>query len=249
VDNIEVPAATAKNIKVCNTPGMNAVAVAELVMGLLICCDRRIPDQTAELKAGKWNKKGFSKAKGLKGMTIGVVGVGHIGQQVIKRAVAFGMIVVAWSREITPQHAQALDCEFGGTETPELMALAKRCDAITVHLPAAPSTNKLFGKDFFAALKPGAYFINTSRGSLVDEAALREAIKTKNLRCGLDVYEGQPTEPEAAWECETAKLPGVYTTHHSGASTDQAQNAVASEVVRMVKVFKESGRAENCVNA
>jgi D-3-phosphoglycerate dehydrogenase len=249
VDNIEVPAATAKNIKVCNTPGMNSVAVAELVMGLLICCDRRIPDQTAELKAGKWNKKGFSKSKGLKGMTIGVVGVGHIGQQVIKRAVAFGMIVVAWSREITPQHAQALDCEFGGTETPELMALAKRCDAITVHLPAAPSTNKLFGKEFFAALKPGAYFINTSRGSLVDEAALRDAIKTKGLRCGLDVYEGQPTEPEAAWECETAKLPGVYTTHHSGASTDQAQNAVASEVVRMVKVYKESGRAENCVNA
>jgi D-3-phosphoglycerate dehydrogenase len=248
VDNIEVPAATVRKIAVCNTPGMNAVAVAELAMGLLICCDRRIPDQCETLKQGTWDKKGFGKARGLKGLTLGVVGVGHIGQEVIKRATAFGMHVVAWSRGITPQHAAALNCEFGGTDTPALLAMAKRCDAITVHLPAASSTNKLFGKDFFAAMKPGAYFINTSRGSLVDEAALREAIKTKGLRAGLDVYEGQPAESEAKWTCETAKLPGVYTTHHSGASTDQAQNAVAAEVVRIVKVYRESGRVENAVN-
>lgn len=248
VDNIEVPAATAKNIVVCNTPGMNAVAVAELAMGLLLCCDRRIPDQCEALKAGQWDKKGFGKARGLKGLTLGVIGVGHIGQEVIKRATAFGMSVVAWSRGITPQHAAALNCEFGGTDTPALLKLAARCDAISVHLPAAPSTNKLFGKDFFAAMKPGAYFINTSRGSLVDEAALREAIKTKNVRAGLDVYEGQPSEAQAQWTCETAKLPGVYTTHHSGASTDQAQNAVAGEVVRIVKVYRESGRVENAVN-
>jgi D-3-phosphoglycerate dehydrogenase len=248
VDNIEVSAATARKIAVCNTPGMNAVAVAELAMGLLLCCDRRIPDQCETLKQGTWDKKGFGKARGLKGLTLGVVGVGHIGQEVIKRATAFGMNVVAWSRGITPQHAAALNCEFGGTDTPALHALAKRCDAITVHLPAAASTNKLFGKDFFAAMKPGAYFINTSRGSLVDEAALREAITTKGLRAGLDVYEGQPTDAQASWTCETAKLPGVYTTHHAGASTDQAQNAVAGEVVRIVKVYRESGRVENAVN-
>jgi D-3-phosphoglycerate dehydrogenase / 2-oxoglutarate reductase len=249
VDNIEVPAATARNIAVCNTPGMNAVAVAELAMGLLICCDRRIPDQCETLKAGTWDKKGFGKARGLKGLTLGVVGVGHIGQEVIKRATAFGMNVVVWSRGITPQHAAALNCEFGGTDTPALHALAKRCDAISVHLPAAPSTNKLFGKDFFAAMKPGAYFINTSRGSLVDEAALCEAIKAKGVRAGLDVYDKQPGEPQAKFDCDLSKLQGVYTTHHSGASTDQAQNAVAGEVVRIVKVYRESGRVENAVNS
>jgi D-3-phosphoglycerate dehydrogenase len=248
VDNIDVPAATSRRIQVCNCPGMNAVAVAELAMGLLICCDRRIPDQCDALKAGKWNKKGFAKGKGLKGMTLGVIGVGAIGQEVIKRAVAFGMDVVAWSRSITPQHAQALSARFGGNTTPDLLELARTCDAITVHLPAAASTNKLFGKQFFDAMKPGAYFINTSRGSLVDEAALREAVQAKGLRAGLDVYENQPAEAEAPMDCETARLSGVYTTHHVGASTDQAQLAVAEEVVRIVKVYKERGKVENSVN-
>jgi D-3-phosphoglycerate dehydrogenase len=248
VDNIDVPAATSRRIQVCNCPGMNAVAVAELAMGLLICCDRRIPDQCEALKSGKWNKKGFAKGKGLKGMTLGVIGVGAIGQEVIKRAVAFGMDVVAWSRSITPQHAQALSARFGGTTTPDLLEMARTCDAITVHLPAAASTNKLFGKQFFDAMKPGAYFINTSRGSLVDEAALRDAVQAKGLRAGLDVYENQPAEAEAPMDCETARLPGVYTTHHVGASTDQAQLAVAEEVVRIVRVYKERGKVENSVN-
>jgi D-3-phosphoglycerate dehydrogenase / 2-oxoglutarate reductase len=253
VDNIDVGAASAKGIKVCNCPGMNAVAVAELTMGLLLCCDRRIPDQCEMLRAGKWSKKEFSKtgaggARGLKGLTLGVVGVGAIGQEVIRRAVPFGMNVVVWSRGITPQHASALNCEFGGTDTPALMALAGRADAISVHLPLAESTKKLFGKTFFDAMKPGAYFINTSRGGLVDEAALREAVQSKGLRAGLDVYETQPAEAECAYESATARLPGVYTTHHSGASTDQAQNAVAEESVRIVKVWKAEGRAVNCVN-
>jgi len=248
VDNIDVPAATSRRIQVCNCQGMNAVAVAELAMGLLICCDRRIPDQCVELKNGKWNKKAFAKGKGLKGMTLGVIGVGAIGQEVIKRAVAFGMDVVVWSRSITAQHAQALNARLGGNTTPDLIELAKTCDAITVHLPAAPSTNKLFGKQFFDAMKPGAYFINTSRGSLVDEAALREAVQNKGTRAGLDVYENQPAETEAPMDNATAKLAGVYTTHHVGASTDQAQLAVAQEVVRIVQVYKEKGKVDNSVN-
>lgn len=254
VDNIDVGAATARGIKVCNCPGMNAVAVAELAIGLLLCCDRRIPDQTAELRAGRWNKKEYGKtgsggARGLKGMTLGVIGVGAIGQEVIRRATAFGMQVVAWSRGITPQHAAALNAEFGGTDTPALLALAKRADAISVHLPLADTTKKLFNKTFFDAMKPGAYFVNTSRGGVVDEAALRDAIQTKGIRAGLDVYEFQPAEPEAGFESPTPKLPGVYGTHHSGASTEQAQLAVAHETVRIVKVFRETGRFENCVNA
>lgn len=248
VDNIDVPAATAAGIKVANCPGMNAVAVAELTMALLLCCDRRMPDQTVEARNGKWNKKEFGKAKGLKGLTLGVVGVGNIGQEVIKRAVAFGMHVVVWSRSINAQHAAALNCELGGNDTPSLLAIARRCDAITVHLPLVDSTKKLFGTEFFAAMKPGAYFINTSRGGVVDEGALRAAVREKKLRAGLDVFENQPGEAEAAWTSETAALPGVYVSHHCGASTDQAQNAVADEAVRIVKVFREQGRVENAVN-
>lgn len=249
VDNIDVGAATMKGIRVANCPGMNAVAVAELTIGLLLCCDRRIPDQTAMLREGKWNKKEFgSKARGLKGSTLGVVGVGAIGQEVIRRAVSFGMNVVVWSRSITPQHAAALNCEFGGTDTPALHALARRCDAISIHLPMVDSTKRLFGKEFFANMKPGAYFINTSRGGVVDEAALREAIREFGIRAGLDVLENQPAEGETAFRSETTQLPGVYCTHHCGASTEQAQIAVAHETVRIVKVFMQSGRVENCVN-
>jgi D-3-phosphoglycerate dehydrogenase len=181
-------------------------------------------------------------------MTLGVVGMGAIGQEVVIRARAFGMHVLVWSRGIIAQHVHALNAEFIGDDTPALLTLAKRADAVSVHLPLTDTTKKLFGKTFFDAMKPGAYFINTARGGVVDEAALREAIKAKGLRAGLDVYESQPGEAEASWDCETMKLPGVYGTHHSGASTDQAQNAVAAEVVRIVRVFKESGRAENAVN-
>jgi D-3-phosphoglycerate dehydrogenase / 2-oxoglutarate reductase len=177
------------------------------------------------------------------------VGVGSIGQEVIRRATAFGMRVIAWSRSITPQHAAALNCEWGGTDTPALFALARQCDAISVHLPLADTTKKLFGKDFFEAMRPGAYFINTSRGAVVDEAALREAVQSKGLRAGLDVFDNQPAETAGAWDNATVRLPGVYATHHCGASTDQAQTAVAEEAVRVVKVLMESGRAENCVNA
>lgn len=248
VDNIDVGSASARGIRVCNTPGMNAIAVAELAIGLLLCCDRRLPDQAAAARAGQWNKKDFAKARGLKGLTLGVIGVGNIGQEVIKRATAFGMRVVVWSRGITPQHAAALNCEWGGTDTPALMTLAKRCDAVSVHLPLTDTTKKLFGKQFFDAMKPGAYFINTSRGGVVDEAALRDAVTSKGLRAGLDVFDNQPADAQAPWDNATAKLPGVYATHHCGASTDQAQTAVAEEAVRVVKVFMESGRAENCVN-
>ncbi len=253
VDNIDVAAASAKKVRVCNCPGMNAVAVAELTMALLLACDRRVPDQTAAARAGQWNKKEFSRtgaggARGLRGSTLGVVGAGAIGRAVIRRAIAFDMRVIVWSRGITREHTRDLGAEWGGVDTPELHAMAGKCDAITVHLPAASDTNKLCGREFFAAMKPGAYFINTSRGSLVDEAALREAIASKGLRAGLDVFDNQPSTPQTDWANETAKLAGVYSTHHTGASTDQAQAAVAEETVRIVKVYKETGRAENCVN-
>jgi D-3-phosphoglycerate dehydrogenase len=248
VDNIDTAAATAAKIHVCNCPGMNSVAVAELTMGLLLACDRRIAEQTADSRGGKWNKKEYSKSRGLKGMTLGVVGCGAIGMSVIKRAIAFEMRVLAWSRSITPEMARQLGAEFGGRDTPSLHDMAARCDAVTIHLPLAPDTKGLIGANFFERMKPGSYFINTSRGDVVDEASLRAAISAKNLRAGLDVYANAPAATEGTWENETVKLPGVVSTHHIGASTNQAQEAVAAETVRIIDVFARTGRAENCVN-
>ncbi|MBU6414526.1 MAG: hydroxyacid dehydrogenase [Planctomycetes bacterium] len=253
VDNIDVKAATAKGIKVCNCPGMNAVAVAELTMGLLIACDRRIVDQTVMAREGKWNKKEFGKtgtggAKGLKSSTLGVIGAGAIGRAVVKRALAFDMRVIIWSRSITKEHARDLGAEWGGTDTPSLLALAAQCDAVTVHLPLAPDTKGLIGADFISKLKPGAIVLNTSRGGVIDEAALRDGIATKGLRAGLDVFSEQPSGTEGPWESVTAKMTGVTATHHSGASTNQSQEAIAAEVVRMVKVFQATGKIENTVN-
>ena len=250
VDNIDVAAATAKGIKVCNCPGMNSIAVAELTMGLLLACDRRIPDQTIDARAGKWNKKEYgSKARGLKGSTLGVIGAGAIGRAVIKRARAFEMRVLAWSHGITKEHVSDIGAEFGGNDNESLLELAETCDAVTIHIPLAPETKHLIGKKFFDHMKPGAYIINTSRGGVIDEAALREAIKTKGIRAGLDVFEESCAASEGPWQSQTAQFgPGVYCTHHVGASTSQAQDAIAEEVVRMVHMYKSRNRIENSVN-
>ena len=256
VDNIDIGTATGVGMKVCNCPGANAIAVAELTFGLLLACDRRIVEQTIAARAGMWNKKEYSKtglggSKGLKGMTLGVVGAGAIGRAVVKRAVAFDMKPLIWSRGITPEHCRDLGAEWGGTETSDLLTLAGRCDAVTIHLPLAPDTKGLIGSAFLAAMKPGAIIINTSRGGLIDEAALREAIAGKGLRAGLDLWENQPgatqTEP-GQWTNETAKSTSVVATHHVGASTDQAQDAIAREVVRIMDVYMKTSRVENCVN-
>lgn len=250
-DNIDLSAASAAGIAVCNCPGMNAIAVAELAMGLLIAVDRRLFEQTRDSLAGVWNKKEYAKAKGLKGMTLGVAGAGYIGRAVIKRAVAFEMRVLVWSRDVTKQHVNDMGAEFAGSDTPALWDLAKRCDAITIHLPAAPDTRQLIGREFFSRMRPGSYLINTSRGSVIDETALMEIAAEKKLRFGVDVYENAPAEAQGPWKSRLAEGDGGIVrvmTHHVGASTDQAQQAVADETVRIVKIFKETGKAENCVN-
>jgi D-3-phosphoglycerate dehydrogenase / 2-oxoglutarate reductase len=248
VDNIDIPAATTKHIGVCNCPGTNSVAVAELTMAHLLCCDRRVPEQTAALRAGKWNKKDFSKARGLKGSTLGVIGLGNIGQAVVRRACAFDMNVIGWDRVLTPKWASAMNIGFGGNDRASLMQMVSECDAVTVHVALAAETRHMCNAEFFGAMRPGAYFINTSRGGIVDEPALRDAVKTRGLRCGLDVYDNQPGTPQADWNSAVAELPSCSFTHHIGASTDQAQSAVAEETVRIVRVLKETGRLENCVN-
>jgi D-3-phosphoglycerate dehydrogenase len=244
IDNIDVGAASRLGIFVSNCPGKNSIAVAELTLGLLLSLDRRIPDQVADLRRGEWQKGEYAKARGLHGRTLGILGLGQIGREVARRAQAFGMKVVAWSRNITLEDSERLG--IGYCETP--IEVARLADAVSVNLAAAPETTGLVDADFLAAMKPGAYFINTSRGTVVDEAALARAVKDRGIRAGLDVYQAEPAGAKAQFQPEIVGLPGVYGTHHVGASTDQAQLAIAHEVIRIVAAFMSTGAAPHCVN-
>jgi D-3-phosphoglycerate dehydrogenase len=244
VDNIDVPAASARGISVANCPGKNAIAVAELIWGLILACDRRIADQTADLRNGVWNKKEYSKARGLFGRTLGVIGVGQIAREVIERARAFGMHVIGWSRSLTDDAARELGIEL----RPTAVAVAREADIITVNVAATDQTRKLINEDFCAALRPGVTLINTSRGSVVDEKALLRAIREKGVRAGLDVFENEPASTTGEFRSELAAFPGVCGTHHIGASTDQAQDAISAEAVRIIRVYEETGEAQNIVN-
>ena len=243
-DSIDVKAASADGIYVANCPGKNAIAVAELAWGLILACDRRIPDQTAELRAGRWNKKEYSAARGLYGATLGVLGLGSIALAVIERARGFGMPVVAWSRSLTSNRAAELDIEAMATP----LDLAARADVVSVHVAATADTRRLVGRPFIEAMKPGAVLVNTSRGSVVDEQALLWGLDNRGLRAGLDVYEGEPKAGTGEWSSELAAHPRVYGTHHVGASTDQAQTAIALEAVRIIEQFRATGVALHCVN-
>lgn len=248
-DNIDFDHAAERGIAVCNTPGMNAVAVAELTIGHLINLDRRLPDQDRTLKGGKWDKAEYGKARGLKGRSILVIGTGAIGTEVIKRAQAFGMKVFAQSRSLGEGTARALNIHPIAYTREALYDTLPRMDAVSVHVASTPDTQGLCGPEFFAAMQPGAYFINTSRGELVDEKALAAAIKSKGIRAALDVYQDQPSQKSCDWKPAIADSPGVFCSHHSGASTDQAQLAVAEEVVRIVAEFDKNGEWLHQVNA
>jgi D-3-phosphoglycerate dehydrogenase / 2-oxoglutarate reductase len=244
IDTIDVAAASELGVFVSNCPGRNSIAVAELVMGLLLSCDRRIPDQVADLRQGRWNKSEYSKARGLYGRTLGIVGLGQIGREVAQRAHAFGMRVIAWSRNLTHEDAERLEVLYA--QTP--MEVARQADVVTINVAANAETKHLVNADFLAAMKPGAYLINTSRGSVVDEAALQQAVTERGIRAGLDVFQNEPAGGTADVSLPLAQLPGVYVTHHVGASTEQAQVAIAHEVIRIVQSFRATGEVPNVVN-
>lgn len=243
-NTIDVGAASRNGVYVTNCPGKNSQAVAELAFGLILALDRHIPDNVSTLRAGQWNKKGFSKAKGLYGRTLGLVGMGKIGQEMIIRAKAFGMHVVAYSRWMTPDVSAAL----GIGRASSLEELAKLSDAISVHVSLTPETKGMLNDAFFAAMKPGAYFVNTSRAEVVDQASLEKATKEKGILAGLDVFDGEPAGGEGDYAGALCDNPNVYCTHHIGASTDQAQEAVAAETVRIVREYLLTGVAPNVVN-
>ncbi|HEU4510444.1 MAG TPA: 3-phosphoglycerate dehydrogenase family protein [Pyrinomonadaceae bacterium] len=243
-NTIDVAAASKRGIYVSNCPGKNSIAVAELAFALILALDRRIADNVIALRRGEWNKKEFSKARGLYGRTLGLIGVGKIGQQMIPRARAFGMPVVAWSRSLTPERATALGVEL--KESPK--EVAGVADIVSVHLALNPETKNFIDADFFSVMRPGAYFINTARGEVVDQSALVDAMKNRGIRAGLDVFAVEPTSSSGEFGDAIVKEEGLYGTHHIGASTDQAQEAIADETVRIVKEFKETGKVPNVVN-
>ena len=259
-NTIDVAGASRRGIYVSNCPGKNAIAVAELAFGLILALDRRIPDNVAELRAGTWNKKEYSKAQGLFGRRIALLGIGNIGQEMIRRAAAFGLDVVIWSRRFDGQDRPMTDVEARelGVELPLRMvaidlaptpdAAVSRADIVSLHVALGPGTKGLVNAGLLSRMKPGTIFINTARGEVVDYEALASAVKERGLRVGLDVYANEPATATAPFTDPLVQLPGVYGTHHIGASTDQAQEAIAAETVRIVRSYKETGRVPNVVN-
>ncbi len=243
-NTIDVKAASARGIYVSNCPGKNAIAVAELAFSLILALDRRIADNVSDLRDGKWDKKEYGKARGLHGRTLGLIGLGRIGCEMIARAKAFGMNVIGWSRSLTPEAAAEMGISFRQT----FIEVANDCDILSIHLALAPDTLGVINADIFEVMKPGSFVINTSRAEIIDQAALTQAIKIKGIRAGLDVFAEEPTVATGDFTDPIVQLPGVYGTHHIGASTDQAQEAIAGETVRVIRTFKETGKVPNVVN-
>ena len=243
-NTIDVAAASRRGIYVSNCPGKNSIAVAELAFALILALDRRLADNVISLRRGEWNKEHFSKARGLFGRTLGLIGLGRIGLEMLPRARGFGLPVVAWSRSLTPQQAGKLGIGFKAS--PEEVAAS--ADIVSVHLALNPGTKGLLGARFFGAMREGAYFINTARSEVVDQPALQQAIKDRRLRVGLDVYANEPAGGAGPFADPLGQDGNVYGTHHIGASTEQAQEAIAAETVRIIELFKETGNVPNVVN-
>lgn len=246
-NTIDLAAASARGIAVSNVPGRNAVAVAELAFALLLALDRHIPDAVMDLRAGRWDKARYASARGLHGRPIGVVGLGEIGLAFAERASAFGMQVHAVAKPGRAPHVQARATALGVRFVADLPSLASACDVLSFHVPATPDTRGMVDRAFLAHCRDGAWLINTSRGEIVDDDALLEAMDTRGLRAGIDTWNGEPASATGTFVSALAQHPGVYGTHHVGASTDQAQQAVADEVVRMVEAYAE-GTVRNGVN-
>jgi D-3-phosphoglycerate dehydrogenase / 2-oxoglutarate reductase len=240
VNNIDIASANKKGVYVSNCPGKNSIAVAELAIGLILALDRRIPNNVIDFKAGKWNKGEYSKAEGLFGKNIAIVGYGNIGKEVAKRAEALGMTVYA--NDVSPINDENI---IVFTEFDKIIPIA---DVISVHLPQTPATKNFFNEKMFALMKKGTIFINTSRAGVVNEDALINAVKEKNLKVGFDVFAGEPEGKDGPVSSKLQELDNVYVTHHIGASTEQAQNAVAEETVNIILNYIKSGFIANWVN-
>lgn len=245
VNTIDLAAASRRGIFVANCPGKNAIAVAELAMGLILALDRQIVDATADLRAGAWNKGKYGKARGIKGQTLGLVGFGMIARELAGRARAFGMRVQATAqRGIDPDLCE----RHGVAAVAGLPDLLRSSDVVSLHVPYNASTHHLISDETLALMRPGACLINTSRGGVVNDRALLEAVASGRIRAGLDVFEDEPAESKAAYRPALLAHPGVYATPHIGASTEQAEAAISDEVIRIVRDYVVRGVVPNTVN-
>jgi D-3-phosphoglycerate dehydrogenase len=247
-NTIDVAAASRRGIYVSNCPGKNAIAVAELAFALVLALDRRVADNVADLRAGAWNKKAYSAARGLYGRTLGLLGYGNIGQEVARRAHAFGMPIVVWSRRFASGQDNVANEPIPMQLASSPAEVAERSDVMSVHLALNADTKGLVNAAVLDKLKPGSYFINTARAEVVDQAALERVVRERQIRAGLDVFAGEPSAATGTFTSSLTALPGVYGTHHIGASTDQAQEAIAAETVRIIASYKDTGKVPNVVN-
>lgn len=245
-NTIDVETASARSVLVSNIPGKNAVAVAELTMGLILSLDRRIPDNVAALREGRWHKTEFSKARGLMGRHLGVIGLGSIGFEVAQRARAFGMKVWALERGRDEEQSQAL-AELGVRLVPDLETLLPECDFVSLHVPSKKETRGLVDAGFLDLMRDGSCLINTSRGDLVVTEDLLKALDEKSMWAALDVFPNEPEVGEGDFRSILAQHPRVYGTHHIGASTEQAQEAIARQVVKVIDGYSD-GEVRDVVN-
>lgn len=243
-NNIDVKAASARGIYVANCPGRNAVAVAELAMGFMLCLDRRLPDNVADLRAGKWNKAEYSKSQGLKGQKLGLVGFGNIAQEVARRALSFDMEVVAYARSLTDEVAQ----RHGVTRAANLEQIFHDSDIVSLHVPATSQTKGMVGEQLLTSMREGAMLINTSRHQVIKNEALVAAVEAGHIRLGTDVFAGEPEGKNGTFSDPLGKHPSVYGTHHIGASTTQAQDEIASCAIDVVKTYIQTGEVPLAVN-
>ncbi len=243
INTIDLDAACDKAIYVTNCPGKNTDAVAELAIGLLIAADRRIINACNDLRKGKWHKKEYQKAHGLKGRTLGIIGLGAIGRGVARRALGMNMNVIAWSPSLTDEKAALLGVQRCNT----MLEVAAQSDAISLHIAMKPETKYLIDNEFLEHMRDNAILVNCARGEIVDTKAIKDAIAKKGLRFATDVFENEPSGGKADFtDTEFAKM--ITCTPHIGASTEQASEATADEVVKIIRCYKETGRPINIVN-
>jgi D-3-phosphoglycerate dehydrogenase len=246
-DNIDREAASAAGIYLCNVPGRNAIAVAELAMGLLLAIDRQIADGAADLRAGVWDKGKYANANGIHGRRISIIGLGDVGLALADRAKAFGLVVSALRKDGRSASTQSRIRSIGIRLVDTEHELLGDADIVSIHVPKSDSTVGMIDGSFLSKVPDGAILLNTSRGNVIDEAALLEALTTRGFRAGLDVFADEPGSSKTEWVSPLAQHPGVVGSHHIGASTKQAQESVADGVVEVIEAF-QNGDPENCLN-
>ncbi|MDA8161587.1 MAG: phosphoglycerate dehydrogenase [Desulfobacteraceae bacterium] len=239
LDNVDIPACNKRGIIVMNTPGGNTNSAAEHTVAMMFALSRHIPQATASMKAGKWEKKRFMGQE-LAGKTLGIIGIGRIGSILAQLAQGLKMKVVAFDPHVIPGMAEKL-----GVEIMEMDDLLRVSDYITVHTPLTKETKGLLNKELFNKMKPSAYVINCARGGIINEEDLYKALTTGKIAgAGLDVFENEPTTKEHP----LLSLDNFICTPHLGASTKEAQENVAVAVARQIADFLTKGEVRNAVN-